>query len=72
MDDQVPGASTGVPTHDQGHAERPDMQRQAMAQGAPQTCPSIYPKPKSVCFTISRLSPTPLTLTGGYPRPPFS
>ena len=30
------------------------------------------PKPKSVCFTISRLSPTLLTLTGGYPRPPFS
>ena len=30
------------------------------------------PKPESVCFTILRLSPTPLTLTGGYPRPPFS
>ena len=23
-------------------------------------------------FTVSRLSPTPLTLTGGFPRPPFS
>ena len=30
------------------------------------------PKPKSVCFTISWLSPTLLTLTGGYPGPPFS
>ena len=30
------------------------------------------PKPKSVCFTISHLSQTLLTLTGGYPRPPFS
>ena len=30
------------------------------------------PKPESVCFTILWLSPTPLTLTGGYPRPPFS
>ena len=30
------------------------------------------PKPESVRFTISRLSPTLLTLTGGYPRPPFS
>ena len=30
------------------------------------------PKPESVCFTISWLSPTPLTLTGGYSWPPFS
>ena len=32
------------------------------------------PKPKSVCllFTVLCLSPTLLTLTGGYPRPPFS
>ena len=30
------------------------------------------PKPESVCFTISWLSPTPLTLTGGYPQPHFS
>ena len=30
------------------------------------------PKPKSVCFAISRLSSTLLTLTGGYPRSPFS
>ena len=30
------------------------------------------PKPESVCFTILWLSPTPLTLTEGYPQPPFS
>ena len=29
-------------------------------------------KPESVCLTILCLSPTLLTLTGGYPRPPFS
>ena len=63
----------GVATHDKGHAERPDMQRRVRTQGAPPwTCLSIYPKPESVCFTILRLSPTPLTLTGGYPQPPFS
>ena len=31
----VLGASTGVPTHDKGHAERPDMQRRVRTQGAP-------------------------------------
>ena len=30
------------------------------------------PKPESVCLTILCLSRTLLTLTGGYPRPPFS
>ena len=30
------------------------------------------PKPESVCLTILCLSPTLLTLTGGYPWPPFS
>ena len=68
----LPGASTRVPTHDKGHAERPDMQRRVRTWG----CPSgpaweSTPKPESVCFTASWLSPTPLTLTGGYPRPPF-
>ena len=29
-------------------------------------------KPESVCLTILCLSPTPLTLTGGYPQPNFS
>ena len=34
-------------------------------------CLSVYPETR-ICFTILRLSPTPLTLTGGYPRPLFS
>ena len=29
----VPGASMGVPTHDKGHAERPDMQRRVRTRG---------------------------------------
>ena len=41
-------------------------------EGLPRPARASTPKPESVCFTISWLSPTPLTLTGGYPRPPFS
>ena len=41
-------------------------------KGLPRLSGASTPKPESVCFTISWLSPTPLTLTGGYPRPPFS
>ena len=41
---------------------------------APWTCLSICPGTKVCCplFTILCLSPAPLTLTGGSPRPPFS
>ena len=39
----VPGASTGVPTHDKGHAERPDMQRRVRAQGASLDLPEHLP-----------------------------
>ena len=49
-----------------------DMQRQSELERPPGPARASTPKPKSVCFTISRLSPTLLTLTGGYPRPPFS
>ena len=58
----------------QGHAEETWQARWIRTRGTPWTCSSIYPKPKSVCllFTILCLSPTLLTLTGGYPRPPFS
>ena len=41
-------------------------------EGPPGPARASTPKPESVCFTISCLSPTPLTLMGGYPRPPFS
>ena len=54
----VPGASTGDPTHDKVMRKRPAL--------------ASTPKPESVCLTILCHSPTLLTLTGGYPRPPFS
>ena len=46
--------------------------RRTRTRGVPLwACLSVYPKTR-ICFTISRLSPTLLTLMGGYPRPPFS
>ena len=41
-------------------------------KGPPGSARASTPKPESVCLTILCLSPTLLTLTGGYPRPPFS
>ena len=41
-------------------------------KGLPRLSWASTQKPESVCFTISWLSPTPLTLTGGYSWPPFS
>ena len=41
-------------------------------EGFPGSARASTPKPESVCLTILCLSPTLLTLTGGYPRPPFS
>ena len=41
-------------------------------KGLPRLSRASTPKPESVCFTISWLSPTPLTLTGGFSWPPFS
>ena len=52
--------------------ESPDGQGESGLERLPGPARASTPKPKSVCFTISRLSPTSLTLTGGYPRPPFS
>ena len=66
------GASTGDPTHDRVMRERPDGQGESGLEGPPGPAWASTPKPESVCFTILQLSPTPLTLTGGYPRPPFS
>ena len=40
----------GVPTHDKGHAERPDMQRRVRARGAPWICLSIYPRTRICLF----------------------
>ena len=69
---KVPGTSRGVTTHDKGHAERIwHAKVNQNSRGPPGPVRASTPKPKSVCFTISRPSPTLLTLTGGYPRPPF-
>ena len=37
-------ASTGVPTHDKGHVERPDMQRPVRARGVPLDLPECLPQ----------------------------
>ena len=55
----------------QGHAEETWRARRIRTWGTPWTCLSIYPKTR-ICLTILCLSPTLLTLTGGYPWPPFS
>ena len=47
----VPGASTGVPTHDKVMRESHDGQGESGLKGAPSwTCPSIYPKTRSGLF----------------------
>ena len=48
----VPGASTGVPTHDKGHAERPDMQRRVRAQGAPLDLPEHLPQTQNLSVLL--------------------
>ena len=70
----MPGASTGDPTHDKVMWRRPDNQGGSGLKGLPGPARASTLKPKSVCllFTILCFSPTLLTLTGGYPQPPFS
>ena len=70
----MPGASTRDPTHDKVMQKRPDRQGGSGLKGLPGPAQASTPEPKSVCllFTILCLLPTLLTLTGGYPRPPFS
>ena len=70
----MPGASTGDPTHDKVMQRRPDRQGGSGLKGLPGPAWASTPKPKSVCllFTILCFSPTLLTSTGVYPRPPFS
>ena len=41
-------------------------------EGPPGPARASTPKPESVCLAILCLSPILLTLTGGYPQPPFS
>ena len=68
----MPGTSTGDPTHVKVMQKRPVGQGKSVLKGPPGSACASTPKPESVCFTILWLSPTPLTFTGGYPRPPFS
>ena len=63
---QVMGASTGDPTHDKFMRKRPDEQGGSGLKGTPGPALASTPKPESVCLTILCLSPTLLTLTGGY------
>ena len=70
---ELPGAITGDPTHGKGHEEETWWAKaRSGLEGPPEPSQASTPKPESVCFTISCLSPTPLTLTGSYPWPPFS
>ena len=66
----LPGASTGDPTHDKVMWKSLTGQGGSGLKGS--SARASTPKPESVCFTISCLSLTPLTLMGGCPRPPFS
>ena len=50
----------------------PDSKGGSGLKGPPGSSRASTPKPESVCLTLLCLSPTLLTLTGGYPRPPFS
>ena len=69
----LPGATMGDPTHDKGHAEETWQAKVDQAsRDPPESARASTPKPESVCLAILCLSPTLLTLTGGYPRPSFS
>ena len=73
---QLPGASMGHPTHDKVMWKRSGVRledaeaRLQDSRDPPGPGWASTPKPESVCLTILCLSPTLLTLTGGYPRPP--
>ena len=62
----------GDPTHDKVMWKSHDKQGGSLLEGSPESARASTPKPESVCLTILCLSPTLLTLTGGYPRLPFS
>ena len=63
----MPGASTGDPTHDKIMWKRPGEQAGSGLEGPTGPARVSTPKPESVCLPILCLSPTLLTLTGGYP-----
>ena len=47
--------------------ERELLSKASGLEGLPRPAQASTPKPESVCLTILCLSPTLLTLTGGYP-----
>ena len=62
----------GDPTHDKVMWKSHDKKGGSWLKRFPGSARASTPKPESVCLTILCLSPTLLTLTGGYPRPLFS
>ena len=62
----------GDPTHHKVMRKEPDGQGGSGLEGPPGSAQASTPKPESVYLTVLCFSPTLLTLTGGYPRPPFS
>ena len=68
----LPEATTGDPTHDKVMWKSHDEQGGSWLERFPGSARASTPKPESVCLTILCLSPTLLTLTGGYPWSPFS
>ena len=70
----MPGASVRNPTRDKGHEEAGLTYAKAGSglRGPPGLSQASTPKAESVCLTALCLSPTFLTLIGGYPPPPFS
>ena len=64
----------GESRHGKSHEERGLTNAHAGSglSGPPGLSRASDPKPDSVCLIALCLSPTLLTLTGGYPPPPFS
>ena len=62
----------GVPTHDKGHAERPDMQRRVRTQGTPWNCSSIYPKTRICLFYYFTTFTNSSDINGGLSSTTFS
>ena len=56
----------------ESHTEETRWARHIRTRGHPRTCSSVYPQTRICLSYYLCLSPTLLTLTGGYPWPPFS
>jgi len=72
---KLPGATTGEPTHDKGHADKTWQAK--VDQDSRDSLDLLEHLPRnqnlSVCCSLYyAFHQTLLTLTGDYPRPPFS